>query len=54
VKCVTLHFVSSGCCPFLKCLEGNINSHMNILLVTFDIFRFRLVANLYFKFPERT
>jgi hypothetical protein len=49
----TFCIVDSRCCPFLKCLVGNINSHMNILLITFDMFRFKLVANLYFKSLER-
>jgi hypothetical protein len=44
---VTLRFfiIEAGCCPFLKGLEGNKQSLMNILFVNFCIIRLLFVFN---------
>jgi hypothetical protein len=40
--------IEAGCCSFLKRLEGNKKSLMNILFVNFCIVRLLFVFNLYF------
>jgi hypothetical protein len=40
--------IEAGCCPFLKGLEGNKKSLMNILFINFCIIRLLFVFNLYF------
>jgi hypothetical protein len=44
----TFCIIKVGCCPFLKGLEGNKKSLMNILFVNFFIIMFLFVFNLYF------
>jgi hypothetical protein len=44
----TFCIIEAGCCPFLKGLEGNKKSLMNILFVKFCIIRLLFVFNLYF------
>jgi hypothetical protein len=40
--------IEAGCCPFLKGLEGNKKSLMNILFINFCIIRLLFIFNLYF------
>jgi hypothetical protein len=44
----TFCIIEARCCPFLKGIEGNINSLMNILFINFCIIRLLFVFNLYF------
>jgi hypothetical protein len=45
---ITFYIIEAGCCPFLKGLEGNKKSLMNILFINFCIIMFLFVFNLYF------
>jgi hypothetical protein len=44
----TFCIIKVGCCPFLKGLEGNKKSLMNILFINFCIIILLFVFNLYF------
>jgi hypothetical protein len=47
--------IEARCCPFLKGLEGNKKSLMNILLINFCIIRLLFVFYLYFyNSPKET
>jgi hypothetical protein len=44
----TFCIIEAGCCPFLKGLEGNKKSLMNILFIIFCIIMLLFIFNLYF------